>query len=122
MNFLNYFLPATAALLLTVSCVSVRDVSFTVDSEPQGAYVTLEVIDSRGVPHPPTFMGHTPITEVSTIDLRQTQSANTVTLTAHKEGYFEQKKTWTGSRFVKEYKTAGGIFWDPHLVRMNIPN
>ena len=122
MKPMNQILLVAFVLVLTVSCNSVRDVSFTVNSEPQGAYVTLEVIDSRGVPHPPTFMGHTPITEVSTIDLRQTQTANTVTLTAHKEGYFEQKKTWTGSRFVKEYRENGGIFWEPHMVRMNIPN
>ncbi len=118
MNRTIRLLGAGLAVLLIGACASApRTVPFNVHSDPQGAYVLLQVQPPVGPAADWVFIGNTPLNSVREMDLDTAKKAKTVTLRVMKEGYFDQTKVWVGDVFVGEAKDKGKIFWTPRMVR-----
>lgn len=118
---MQYRWTARAALVLAAACLMVgcagrRDVSFTINSEPPGAFVVFHLSETRkrqGADW--IYLGTTPLVVERELNLRQVKR-EAVTLRVMKEGYFEQQKQWTGAQLIREWESKGGISWSPHLV------
>ena len=106
-------------LLVAVGCSSVREVPFTVSSDPPGSYILLQTLHPDKDMYDWIYLGTTPLVLVRPMNFRELKKAETVTLKAMKQGYFEQARSWPWKRFVREFKENGGISWDPHLVPMS---
>ncbi len=115
------FCPAWFFCLLffvMVGCSSIREIPFTVSSEPPGSHVLLQLLVPKAGMYDWIYLGTTPLVAVRAMDFKALKKAESVTLKTMKEGYLEQTKSWSWKRFVEESKKKGGISWDPHLVPM----
>jgi len=104
-----------------MSCSRLRTLQYTINSIPQGAYVTMEV-RSPGWRSGGEFLGNTPISITRQVDVKACASANEIVLRAMLPGYFDGTKIYSGSGFLKEAKEKGGIFWEFELVPSNRSN
>ena len=106
------------SMALATGCASTRAVPFTIQSDPLGAYVLLQVKTSRtGDSSDWVFVGNTPLSTTRSLNDRDLQSAETVTIRIMKEGYFDQSKQWSPKSLLVEQKEKGMVFWNPRLVR-----
>ncbi len=105
--------------LAVIGCSNIREVPFTVTSDPPGSYILLQTLLPDADMYDWLYLGTTPLNLVRPMDFRELKKTETVTLKAMKEGYFEQVRSWPWKRFVREFKEDGGISWDPHLVPMS---
>ncbi len=107
------------SLLLTcllVGCGGRRNLVFTVNSEPPGAFVVFHMSEtSKRQGADWIYLGTTPLVVERELRVRQLKR-ETVTLRVIREGYFEQQKQWTGERLLRDWESKGGIYWNPHLV------
>ena len=106
------------AVFVLAGCSSIREVPFTVSSDPPGSYVLLQTLVPKSDMYDWVYLGTTPLVVNRPMDFKALKKAETVTLKAMKEGYFEQTKSWSWKGFADESKKKGGISWDPHLVPM----
>ncbi|MDH3379602.1 MAG: hypothetical protein OEQ39_21970 [Gammaproteobacteria bacterium] len=105
-------------MALATGCASTRAVPFTIQSDPLGAYVLLQIKSSQiGDSSDWIFVGNTPLSTTRTLSDRQLRSAESVTIRVMKEGYFDQSKQWNPNSLLVEKKEKGMVFWNPRLVR-----
>jgi len=105
-------------MALATGCASTRAVPFTIQSDPLGAYVLLQIKSSQiGDASDWIFVGNTPLSTTRTLSDRQLRSAESVTIRVMKEGYFDQSKQWNPNSLLVEKKEKGMVFWNPRLVR-----
>ena len=105
-------------MALATGCASTRAVPFTIQSDPLGAYVLLQIKSSQiGDSSDWIFVGNTPLSTTRSLSDRQLRSAESVTIRVMKEGYFDQSKQWNPNSLLVEKKEKGMVFWNPRLVR-----
>ena len=105
-------------MALAAGCASTSTVPFTIQSDPLGAYVLLQIKSSKfGDSSDWIFVGNTPLSTTRPLSNRQLQSAESVTIRVMKDGYFDQSKQWNPKSLLDEQKEKGMVFWNPRLVR-----
>jgi len=105
--------------ILIAGCANrIKEVPFTVNSQPAGSYVLLQTLIPDKDMYDWVYLGTTPVAFERDMDFKQLKKAESISLRILKEGYFEQTKTWSSEDFIDLYDDKGGISWDPHLVPM----
>ena len=105
--------------MAVAACSSpVRTVPLTVQSDPLGAYVMFQMQadreDERNYDW--IFLGNTPLKIRRSMTKEQLEDADAFVIRVMKDGYHEQKKSYTGKQLVDEAKSKGTVFWNPRLV------
>ena len=119
MQVVSKFLFAVAISLSMAACSSpVRTVPLTIQSDPLGAYVMFQMQadreDERNYDW--IFLGNTPLKVRRSMTKEQLEDADAFVIRVMKNGYHEQKKSYTGKQLVDEAKSKGTVFWNPRLV------
>lgn len=116
-NFLYAAVLTVLALVMT-GCATTRNIPFTVQSDPLGAFVMYQVKSPyKANTTDWIYLGNTPLDirrEISNVNLKR---ADAFVLRIMKEGYIDQQKEWNGSSLIDETKEKGRIFWNPRLIR-----
>ena len=110
---------AIVSSLSIAACSSpVRTVPLTVQSDPLGAYVMFQMQadreDERNYDW--IFLGNTPLKVRRSMTKEELEDADAFVIRVMKDGYHEQKKSYTGKQLVSEAKSKGTVFWNPRLV------
>ncbi len=113
-HYVRKLLPLILLMLLATGC-GTRQVSFTINSEPLGSYMVMQVLTPDNKISDWVYLGNTPLVMVREMKFAEIRRA-TITMKVMKEGYFDQTKIWEGKGFIREFKDKGGIFWNPRLV------
>ena len=119
MQVISKFLFAVFISLSIAACSSpVRTVPLTVQSDPLGAYVMFQMQadreDERNYDW--VFLGNTPLKIRRSMTKEELEDADAFVIRVMKDGYHEQKKSYTGKQLVDEAKSKGTVFWNPRLV------
>ena len=119
MQVVSKFLFAVAISLSMAACSSpVRTVPLTIQSDPLGAYVMFQMQadreDERNYDW--IFLGNTPLKVRRSMTKEQLEDADAFVIRVMKNGYHEQKKSYTGKQLVDEAKSKGTVYWNPRLV------
>jgi len=115
---MSVFVGLGCSAMLMVGCASTRSIPFTIQSDPLGAYVLLQVDAIPGTESPDwIYIGNTPLSTTRTLTTRDVKQAKSVAIRVMKEGYFDQTKEWQAQSLVAEQKEKGTVFWNPKLVR-----
>jgi len=109
----------TAGVVMLGGCAStIRTVPFKVQSDPLGGVVLYQVQadveDERTYDW--IYLGLTPLDIRRAVHKLDLKRADAFVLRVMKEGYLDQRKSWTGEQLVKEAKSKGAVFWNPRLV------
>ena len=119
MQVILKFLFAVFVSLSIAACSSpTRTVPLTVQSDPLGAYVMFQMQadreDERNYDW--IFLGNTPLKVRRSMTKEELEDADAFVIRVMKDGYHEQKKSYTGKQLVSEAKSKGTVFWNPRLV------
>ena len=116
MHKLKVILISSLALLM-VACAGKRNVPFTVQSDPLGAYVHFQVQSPvEGAANDWVFLGKTPVDIKRFISKKQLKKAGAFRLSVQKEGFSTQVKHWTRKEIDEEIREKGTLYWNPKLV------
>lgn len=107
---------AVGAALFATGCATTRNIPFTIDSDPEGAYVMMQTQKLDKPSSEWIYLGNTPLMITREVKLKEIKDAKSIAIKVMKEGYFDQTKVWKGKEFLREDKEKGRIFWNPLLV------
>ena len=118
MQLIRLFTVLFAAIAMAGCASSIRTVPFKVQSDPLGAVVLYQIQadieDERNYDW--IYLGLTPVDIRRAVEKSDLKRADAFVLRVMKEGYLDQRKSWTGEQLVKEAKSKGAVFWNPRLV------
>lgn len=107
-------LSAALTVSLVVGCASSQSIPLTINTDPLGAYVLLQVQQQKSeVEADWIFLGNTPVDITRDLILGDTEQ---VKIRVVKEGYFDQTRQWQTKQLKKEVKQQQRLFWNPRLV------
>ncbi len=106
------------ALLATLAgCASNESVPFTIQSEPLGGHVTLQVqSNEKGNSTDWIYLGKTPIDIKRQYSRRELKKAEAFRIKVFKNGYHDQIRDWNGEEIEAEIDEKGHLYWNPKLV------
>lgn len=119
---LGRWLMLAALVAVAGGCAStIRTVPFKIQSDPLGAVVLYQIQadaqDERTYDW--IYLGLTPLDIRRAVAQADLKRADAFVLRVMKDGYLEQRKSWTGEQLVKESRSKGAVFWNPLLVQSN---
>ena len=117
----NNLTKITLALLSVVilgACSSTRNVPFTVQSDPLGAQVMLQLKSEGNTQTDWIYLGNTPLTTQRKVSSKYMSNEHTFVVQVMKEGYSNQTKEWSGKQIKEASKSDNRIYWNPKLVEV----
>lgn len=114
-----YVKPLLALTVLTLlsGCAGKQSVPFTIQSDPLGGYVTMQVISSeRDTSADWVYLGKTPIDIKRQISNRQLKKAEAFRMKVMKDGYHDQIRDWDGNEIEEDIDEKGHLYWNPKLI------
>ncbi len=91
-----------------------KTVSLNLQSDPLGAYASLQVKYKGEEDSDWLFLGPTPITIDKSIRM---EGASSVSLKVIRPGFYQQVKTWNAKDFIKEKRRNKEMVWVPNMVK-----
>lgn len=117
----RWLLLAAVAVVVSGCASTIRTVPYKIQSDPLGAVVLYQiqadVEDERTYDW--IYLGLTPLDIRRAVAQTDLKRADAFVLRVMKDGYLEQRKSWTGEQLVKESRSKGAVFWNPLLVPSN---
>lgn len=107
-----------AASVLT-GCAATKIVPFTVQSDPLGAHVLYQVqttVRDNKSTNEWVYLGLTPVDIRREVGKSQLRKADAFVLRVIKDGYLDQRKSWSGEELEEQIESKGRVFWNPRLV------
>ena len=109
---------AALSMASLAACTSTRSVPITVQSDPLGAQVMLQL--KAGEAHGDwIYLGNTPLTTQRKVHSKHLNNDYSFVVQVIKEGYSNQSKEWSGKQIKDASKGDNRIFWNPKLVEQS---
>lgn len=108
------------SMLLLAACGGTKTIPLTIQSDPLGAHVALQVNSSvKGTPKEWIYLGKTPLDIKRKINTKQLKNAQAFRFKMMKDGYSDQIRDWNGKDIKSELREKGHLFWNPKMVLSN---
>lgn len=105
----------TGLILLTSACASTKSVPVTVNSDPLGSQVILQVKGIESQQSEWIYLGNTPLTTQRRFSTDHFNDDYIITLRVMKDGFIDQTKEWSGSEL--EEASESRLIWNPQMIK-----
>ena len=108
---------AISMLVLLAGCAGSKSVPFTIQSDPLGGHIAMQVVSSEKDSSADwIYLGKTPIDVKRQISNRQLKKAEAFRIKVFKNGFHDQIRDWNGDEIKAEIEERGSVYWNPKLV------
>jgi hypothetical protein len=104
-------------VLFVSACSTTSNVPFTVQSDPLGAQVMMQ-LKSESSQTDWIYLGNTPLTTQRKVKSKYMSNDYSFVVQVMKEGYSHQAKEWSGLQIKDASKGDNRIYWNPQLVEI----
>ena len=104
-------------VLFVSACSTTSNVPFTVQSDPLGAQVMMQ-LKSENSQTDWYYLGNTPLTTQRKVKSKHMSNDYSFVVRVMKEGYSHQTKEWSGLQIKDASKGDNRIYWNPQLVEI----